>query len=267
MLGSDLTELPIAAGVPCGAAIPTMICSPSATRRAMFSPIRSAPSSAPPAAVSASAIRAPGLSVTRPGLCTKPTTLTTTGSSGRAAAVLGDGLADETISTGGSLADATGGGSSRIKVNTVTSTARMPTAASAMAPARPGSARTVANQPAVLPVSGSHRDSEVSGSASSAVSESVSAPRRRCGRSAGGSVRMRPTVGSTADHSGHQSIRSGRPVDQFATVDEANAVRTRASLGSVRRGRFAVRLLGGAAVIATRLVAWRPVGSLVAQRV
>ena len=116
----------------------------------MFSPIRSAPSSAPPAAVTASAIRAPGLSVTRPGLCTSPTTLTTTGSSGWVAGALGDGLADETISTGGSLADATGGGLSRIKVNTVTSTARTPTTASAIAPARPGSARTAANQPALI---------------------------------------------------------------------------------------------------------------------
>ena len=60
-------ELPIAAGCPGGPAIPTMICSPSVTRRAMFSPIRSAPSSAPPAALSASAIRAPGFSVTNPG--------------------------------------------------------------------------------------------------------------------------------------------------------------------------------------------------------
>ena len=78
--------------------MPTMICSPSATRRAMFSPIRSAPSSAPPAALSASAMRAPDDNVTSPGLCTSPTTLTTTGPSGAGAD--GGGCAVETISTG-----------------------------------------------------------------------------------------------------------------------------------------------------------------------
>ena len=84
-LGSDATELPIVVFSPGGAAMPTMICSPSATRRAMFSPIRSAPSSAPPAALSASAMRAPDDNVTSPGLCTSPTTLTTTGPSGAGA--------------------------------------------------------------------------------------------------------------------------------------------------------------------------------------
>ena len=56
------------------------------------------------------------------------------------------GLADETICTGGSLADTTGGGLSRASVNTVTSTAMTPTTPSAMTPARPGSARTPATQ-------------------------------------------------------------------------------------------------------------------------
>jgi hypothetical protein len=37
--GSDATELPIVVGSPAGAAMPTMICSPSATLRAMFKPI------------------------------------------------------------------------------------------------------------------------------------------------------------------------------------------------------------------------------------
>src|ERR1700753_3138858 len=45
----------------------------------MLSPTVSAPSVMPPAAFSASAMRAPGVSVTRPGVCTRPTTLTTTG--------------------------------------------------------------------------------------------------------------------------------------------------------------------------------------------
>ena len=164
--GPETIELPIAAGWPGAAAIPTMICSPSATRRAMFSPIRSAPSSAPPAAVSASAIRAPGSNVTSPGLCTRPDHADHHGSVGAGGAAPGVGLADETISTGGSLADATAGGLSRSRVNTVTSTAMTPTTASAMTPARPGSARTAATQPAMpsdLAVSGSHRDSEVSG--------------------------------------------------------------------------------------------------------
>src|SRR4029077_13445545 len=154
-----------------------------------------APSNAPPAAVSASAIRAPGVNVTTPGLCTRPTTLTTTGPSALGGAGSGVGLPDETISTGGSFADATGGGLSRTRVNTVTSTATTPTTANAMTPARPGSARTAAIQPAVpsdLVLSGSHRDSDVSGSPSPSASGSLSAPRRRFSRSAGNSVRMRP---------------------------------------------------------------------------
>jgi hypothetical protein len=190
----ELIELPIVAGCPGAAAIPTMSCSPSVTLRAMFRPIKSAPSSAPPAAASASAIRAPGANVTSPGLCTRPTTLTTTGPAAFGGAGPGVGLADETISTGGSLADATGGGLSRISVKTVTSTAMTPTTANEMTPARPGSALIAATQPAVpsgLVVSGSHRDSGVSGSPSPSAGDSLSAPRRRCGRSAGNSVRMR----------------------------------------------------------------------------
>src|SRR4029453_17264933 len=107
LAGGELIELPIAAGWAGAATIPTMICSPSVTRRAMFSPIRSAPSNAPPAAVNASAIRAPGANVTSPGLCTRPTTLTTTGPSALGGAGAGVELADETISTGGSFAEGT----------------------------------------------------------------------------------------------------------------------------------------------------------------
>ena len=131
----------------------------------MFRSSRSAPSSGPPAAVSASAIRAPGSSVTRPGLPTRPTTLTTTGSRDVGAPPGGVGLADETICTGGNLADETGGESSRASVNSVTSTAMMPAAPKAMTPARPGSARTAATQLDAPPDwdSGSHRDNNVSG--------------------------------------------------------------------------------------------------------
>jgi hypothetical protein len=57
-------------------------------------------------------------------------------------------LADETISTGGNLADMTGAGRLRSTVNTVTNTARAAIAANAMTPARPGSARIRASQPA-----------------------------------------------------------------------------------------------------------------------
>src|SRR5262249_27415473 len=147
-----LTELPRTVGLPERGASPTTICSPSPTGRAIFSPMVSAPSTAPPAACSASAIRAPGASVTNPGVCTRPTTLTTRGRSGLpgwpAPGVADDlGLADAAFSPGGSLADITGAGRSRTKVNTVTSTASAATTANAMAPARPGSARTLAIQP------------------------------------------------------------------------------------------------------------------------
>src|SRR5258705_2649413 len=127
--GPELIELPIADGCPGAATIPTMICSPSVTRRAMFNPIRSAPSRAPPAAVSASAIRAPGANVTSPGLSTRPTTLTTTGPSALGGAGPGVGLPDETISTGGSFADATGGVLARTALHTVPRTALAPTTA------------------------------------------------------------------------------------------------------------------------------------------
>ena len=72
------TELPRAAGSPAGVAMPTTICSPSTMWRARLRPTVSAPLSGPPAADIASATRAPGSSVTRPGCCTSPTTLTTT---------------------------------------------------------------------------------------------------------------------------------------------------------------------------------------------
>ena len=130
-------------------------------------------------------MRAPESRVTSPGWCTSPTTLTTTGPSGSGAALRAVGLADETICTGGSFADTTGGGSSRTSVNTVTSTATAPTTPSATTPARPGSARIAASQAGAARrgASGSHRDSDVSGSSSSAVGRlvgvGVRAPRRR----------------------------------------------------------------------------------------
>jgi uncharacterized protein (TIGR02246 family) len=135
-----------------------------------------------------------GVSVTSPGRLTSPTTLTTTGPSGSGAGLPDVGLADETICTGGSFAETTGGGSSRTSVNTVTSTAMTPTAASATTPARPGSARIAAIQlgPPVVGASGSHRDSDVSGSSPSDCSGSAASDpmRRRCTLSAGSSVRM-----------------------------------------------------------------------------
>ena len=67
----------------------------------------SAPFSAPPAADTASAMRASGARVTKPGLVTSPTTLTTTGWLGSGP---GRAAAEDTISTGGSLADTTAGG-------------------------------------------------------------------------------------------------------------------------------------------------------------
>lgn len=209
------TELPSTLGCPEGGASPTTICSPSPSCRAMFSPTVSAPSTAPPAACSASAIRAPGARVTSPGVCTRPTTLTTTGRPERSGE---PGLADdlgfvgETGSTGGSLADITGSVRSRIKVNTVTSTARAAITANATAPARPGSARILSAQPCPREVSGSQRGSSEFGSSrgsswsgpssvgscgsgskcADAACESISgtAPSRLCSRSAGSSVRM-----------------------------------------------------------------------------
>src|SRR4029077_11112937 len=93
----ELTELPNTGGCPLIGAIPTTICSPSSTWRAILSPVVSAPSVVPPAAFSASAIRAPGANVTKPGVWTRPTTLTTTGWLGLAVG-LGPGprLADTT---------------------------------------------------------------------------------------------------------------------------------------------------------------------------
>src|SRR5580693_996261 len=168
----ELTELPNTAGCPLTGAIPTTICSPSSIWRAILSPIVSAPSVVPPAAFNASAIRAPGASVTRPGVWTKPTTLTTTGWLGPAdGRGLGPRVADDAISTGGSFADTTGAGWSRISVKMVTSTAMAAIAANAMAPARPGSARTRASQPpGCAEPSGSHRGSREFGSVSVSVS-------------------------------------------------------------------------------------------------
>ena len=136
----------------------------------------------------------------------------------------GVGLADETISTGGSFADATGGGLSRTRVKTVTSTAMTPTTANAMTPARPGSARIAATQPAVpsgLVVSGSHRDSDVSGSPSPSPSASATHCRHRDGaavarraiRFACGQSRraVRPP--------GHLRVPATRPVDEIPSVD------------------------------------------------
>src|SRR6185437_10760052 len=55
-LEPGLTELPRTAGWPLIGAIPTTICSPSSTWRAMLSPMVSAPSVVPPAAFRASAM-------------------------------------------------------------------------------------------------------------------------------------------------------------------------------------------------------------------
>lgn len=136
-------------------------------------------------------------------MCTRPTTLTTTGWSGSAAGLAEErGLAVATFSTGGSLADITGAGRSRTNVNTVTSTASAATIASPMAPARPGSARTFATQPRSSDASGSQRGSsefwssfaessaDVVPESPAAASASGSARSRRCRRSAGSSVRM-----------------------------------------------------------------------------
>jgi hypothetical protein len=49
-------------------AISTTFCSPSSPWRAILSPVVSAPAVVPPAALSASAIRAPGANVTKPGV-------------------------------------------------------------------------------------------------------------------------------------------------------------------------------------------------------
>ena len=157
----EVIELPSAVGWPAAGASPTTICSPSPSGRAMFKPMVSAPSTAPPAARSASAIRAPGARVTSPGVCTKPTTLTTTGWSGPAVGLAEDlGPAVDAFSTGGSFADITGAGRSRTRVNSVINTARTATTAAAMAPVRPGSARTRASQPAPWDASGSQRGSK-----------------------------------------------------------------------------------------------------------
>ena len=184
--------------------MPTMICSPSVTRRAMFSPIRSAPSSAPPAAVSASAIRAPGLSVTNPGLCTRPTTLTTTGSSGFGGAP-GVGLADETICTGGSLADATGGrlvahqGEHRHQHRDDTHDGqRDDTGPPWVGPHSRDPARRTARRGVRQP--SRQRRVRVARPRRPARTRDSSAPRRRCSRSAGSSVRMRSKLGAPSDH-------------------------------------------------------------------
>ena len=151
----------------------------------MFRPVVSAPFTAPPAACSASATRAPGARVTNPGLCTRPTTLTTTGRSGLAPGLADDlGLAVDAFSTGGSLADITGAGRSRSSVNTVTSTASAATIANPIAPARPGSARSLATQPRSGDASGSHRGS------SEFWSSSAASPGDRRSRTVGLGVRF-----------------------------------------------------------------------------
>ncbi|CPT99764.1 Uncharacterised protein [Mycobacteroides abscessus] len=154
----------------------------------MFRVITSAPSTAPPAAVTASATRAPVANVTKPGRLTRPTTLMTK--------ELGaDTELDDTGCTGGRFA-LTGAGGWRITVKTVTSTANTPIAPKATTPARPGSVRTDSSQPRVPPAvseSGSQRKAD-SGSepaaalarSSSSSSSSNSRPagaRRRCNSS------------------------------------------------------------------------------------
>jgi putative ABC transport system permease protein len=114
---------------------------------------------------------------------------------------VGVALTVDALSTGGSLADITGAGRSRSTVNTVTSTASAATIASPMAPARPGSARSLAAQPRSGDPSGSHRGSSEFWSSSAASADdagpapsgstSGSAPSRRCRRAPGSSGCMR----------------------------------------------------------------------------
>jgi len=196
----ELTELPRTAGCPLtGASHHDLLA--VINLRAMLSPTVSAPSMLPPAAFSASAIRAPGASVTRPGVCTRPTTLTTTGwlaesrapGSGRGlpwppcqpAAVCRHhrcGLLAHQREDGDQHRDRRDRGQSD-------------------SAARPGSARTLASQPRSCCVepSGSQRGNSELGSVSASLSSasrsdgaaaSGRAPSRRCNRSAGSSVRM-----------------------------------------------------------------------------
>ena len=111
-------------------------------------------------------------------------------------ALKAQGVADDAIWTGGRFADTTGGGLSRITVNTVTSTAMTPTTARPIVPARPGSARIAASHrgPASSLVAGSQRDNEAPPSSVSPSSSSLacgSGFKRRFSRSAGSSVGMR----------------------------------------------------------------------------
>ena len=117
---------------------------------------------------------------------------------------LGLRLADDAMSTGGSFADTTGAGCSRISVKMVTSTAIAAIAANAIAPARPGSARTLASQPpsCCAEPSGSHRGSKefgsVSASGSSAVAVRIARP-RPAGRRVVGAVARRAVLFACAD--------------------------------------------------------------------
>src|SRR3954447_8382855 len=63
---------------PAAAGTPTATCWPSATTAARLTEAGSASGSSPPAALIASATRAPEVRVTSPGLATSPTTETTT---------------------------------------------------------------------------------------------------------------------------------------------------------------------------------------------
>src|SRR5699024_6900150 len=119
---------------------------------ARFNPTVSAPSSGSPAACSASAMRAPGASVTSPGACTSPTTLTTTASASAPGGpdgvdAVGAAVAEVAICTGGNGTAATGSDRSRSIVNPVIITATAAISINSATPARPGSARTRSAQP------------------------------------------------------------------------------------------------------------------------
>jgi len=179
---------------PLTGAIPTTICSPSSTCRAMLSPTVSAPSMLPPAAFSASAIRAPGASVTRQRVHQAHHADPTGWWAESRAPGSGRGLPWPPCQPAASLADITGAGCSRISVKTVTSTAIAAIAAQSDSARAPGSARTLASQPRSCCVepSGSQRGNSELGSVSaslSSASRSDGAPRLGEHRVAGAIVR------------------------------------------------------------------------------
>src|SRR5690606_13757732 len=115
-----------------GGGTPTATSSPSASRRARLSWDRSASGSAPPAASTASATRAPGARRTSPGRCTSPVTATTI-----SAGALGV-AAGATVTTGDGGTGSTRGRDHQASA-AAPATTTAATAASARTPGRPGS--------------------------------------------------------------------------------------------------------------------------------